>query len=181
MQLYSTLVCTLERDTYDQNYVWINKIYKWKEVRQVELKVFQFITFFVTKDKNSKNERNSKSNSKSKTNQIDEKISKIAGTDENKQENKTENITENKTTNELENIVGIEPENKTQNKAAESTNENKASKKSNGKTENHRQINNESCSSQLFLVNKHAEDEQKGRDALFRTHKTYFLKHWNNA
>jgi len=45
VQLYSTLVCTLDRDNYDQNYVWINKIYKWKEVRQVELKVFSSSRF----------------------------------------------------------------------------------------------------------------------------------------
>jgi len=99
----------------------------------------------VTKDKNSKKDRNSKS----KNNQNDEKISKIiAGTDENKHENKT--------ANERENCVEIKPENKVQNKVAENNNEIKASKKSNRKTENNYQTNNESCSSQLFLVNKHS-------------------------
>jgi len=158
VQLYSTLVCTLDRDTHDQNYIWINKTYKWKEVRQVELKVFQFITFFVTKSRTSK-DRNprSKTDSKSdsKNNQTDEKISKIAiGTDENKQENKN--------TNESSSVE--KPENKVQTKPAENTNENKVenkaenkAKKSNRKnTEHHRQTNNESCSSQLFLVNKHS-------------------------
>ena len=67
--MYSTLVCTIDRDIFDQNYVWINKLHKWKEVRQVEnnnnhkLRLFEYITFFeVETERNDDSENNNKEN-----------------------------------------------------------------------------------------------------------------------